>query len=326
MTLHDNKTLFRQAITATAQSMQNMKEIYVEKDYWVTLALKTIYESKIGAEAIFKGGTSLSKCYNFIERFSEDIDIVAVRKEGESDSAVNAKVKKISKAIESVLPEVHIDGVTSKHGMLRKTAHNYAKEFTGVYGQVRDVVVLEASSLGYFEPHTTKTIFSFISTMMQNTGRAALITQYQMQAFDVLVLAPERTFCEKIMSLVRFSHSANAINDLQKKVRHCYDLHFLLQDDFINAFFASNSFDAMMLKVANDDVLSYKNGNEWLAIHPKEAIIFADTINVWQQLKNEYVNEFSNLVYGTLPTENEIEKTLFKIADRIKTINWNINP
>jgi predicted nucleotidyltransferase component of viral defense system len=325
MILHLYKQLFIDAVKVTAVQL-NMKPIYVEKDYWVTLALKTIYENEIGTEAIFKGGTSLAKCFNLIKRFSEDIDIVAVRKEGESDNKLKKKVEKISKAIENVLPEVYIDGITNKHGMLRKTAHSYAKEFTGVYGQVRDLVVLETSSLGYFEPHTTKSITSFISTMMQNKGQAALINQYQMQAFEVLVLAPERTFCEKIMSLVRFSHAANAINDLQKKVRHCYDLHFLLQDDYIIAFFASNRFDAMMLKVANDDVLSYKNGNEWLAIHPKEAIIFTDTRNVWQQLKNEYVNEFSNLVYGTLPTENEIEHTLVKIADRIQTIKWNIKP
>ena len=69
MTLHNNPELFKDAITATAQQMK-IAEIYVEKDYWVTLALKTIFESEIGKEAVFKGGTALSKCYKLIERFS----------------------------------------------------------------------------------------------------------------------------------------------------------------------------------------------------------------------------------------------------------------
>ena len=42
--------------------------------------------------------------------------------------------------------------VTHKVGMSRKTAHKYSKEFTGDYGQIRDVIIVEATWLGYFEP------------------------------------------------------------------------------------------------------------------------------------------------------------------------------
>ena len=66
--------------------------------------------------------------------------------------------KKISKVVADVLPEVEIPELTQKMGMNRKTAHTYAKEFKGSYGQVRDVIVVEATWLGYFEPYTTKTI------------------------------------------------------------------------------------------------------------------------------------------------------------------------
>jgi len=69
MKLHDNKTLFRQAIEFTAQEM-GIPAIYVEKDYWVTFVLYEIFKSDIGSETIFKGGTSLLKCYRYIQRFS----------------------------------------------------------------------------------------------------------------------------------------------------------------------------------------------------------------------------------------------------------------
>lgn len=69
MKLHENTGLFSQAIRATAQQLQ-LQEIYIEKDYWVTFALYTIFHHEIGKEAVFKGGTALSKCYGIIERFS----------------------------------------------------------------------------------------------------------------------------------------------------------------------------------------------------------------------------------------------------------------
>lgn len=69
MTLHENKPFFQQAVRFTAQQM-NLPEIYVEKDYWVTFALKAIFSSDIGSETVFKGGTALSKCFSLINRFS----------------------------------------------------------------------------------------------------------------------------------------------------------------------------------------------------------------------------------------------------------------
>lgn len=85
MNLHTNKELFTQAITATAQQMR-IPEIYIEKDYWLTLALKTIFQSELTTDVVFKGGTALSKCYRLIERFSEDIELVVIKHEGENDN------------------------------------------------------------------------------------------------------------------------------------------------------------------------------------------------------------------------------------------------
>ena len=142
MKLHENKTLYRQAIQFTADKMK-IPAIYIEKDYWVTYALVTIFNNEIGKDTVFKGGTALSKCYNMIERFSEDIDLVVLRREEETDSKLKSKLKAISTVVDAVLPELTIEGITHKMGMNRKTAHSYNKEFKGDYGQVRDVIVVE---------------------------------------------------------------------------------------------------------------------------------------------------------------------------------------
>jgi predicted nucleotidyltransferase component of viral defense system len=124
MKLHENKTLFRQAVQFTADQMK-IAAIYVEKDYWVTYALFTIFNNEIGKDTVFKGRTALSKCYNMIERFSEDIDLVVLRREGESNSKLTRKIKTISDVVNAVLPEVNVEGLTQKMGMNRKTAHAY---------------------------------------------------------------------------------------------------------------------------------------------------------------------------------------------------------
>jgi len=169
MRLHENITLFRQALQFTSDQIQ-INPIFIEKDYWVTYALHTIFNHTIGSDTVFKGGTALSKCFKMIDRFSEDIDLVVLRREGESNNRLTTKIKTIGEVVSSVLPEVQVDGLTQKRGMNRKTAHAYNKEFQGNYGQVRDVIVVEATWLGYYEPCTTKKLNSLVGEMMQNNG------------------------------------------------------------------------------------------------------------------------------------------------------------
>ena len=323
MKLHENKTLFRQAVQFTADQMK-IPAIYVEKDYWVTYVLFTIFNNEVGKDTVFKGGTALSKCYQMIERFSEDIDLVVLRKEGETDSKLKSKLKIVSTVVDTVLPEVTIEGITHKMGMNRKTAHSYKKEFKGDYGQVRDVIILESTWLGYYEPYTTRNIISFVGQMMLDNHQISIAEENGLLPFGLLVLEPIRTICEKIMSLVRFSYGENPIDDLKKKIRHTYDLYQLLTQEEFLKFFQSTAFDEMLLKVANDDVISFRNNNQWLVHHPNEALIFKDLDNVWIELKTTYNGDFKNLVYGELPKEEAILETLKIIQERLKAISWTI--
>lgn len=64
---------------AMLQQVENehsgINQVAIEKDWWVTVTLKAIFKTKCRDSLIFKGGTSLSKGFNLIERFSEDIDL-----------------------------------------------------------------------------------------------------------------------------------------------------------------------------------------------------------------------------------------------------------
>lgn len=57
----------------------NLPQVIIEKDLWVTVVLRALFALPYAANLSFKGGTSLSKCWNLIDRFSEDVDIAINR-------------------------------------------------------------------------------------------------------------------------------------------------------------------------------------------------------------------------------------------------------
>ncbi|MEO6686041.1 MAG: nucleotidyl transferase AbiEii/AbiGii toxin family protein [Dyadobacter sp.] len=324
MRLHENKELFTDAISITAEYL-SLPEIYVEKDYWVTLTLQRIFTSPLAEFTVFKGGTALAKCFDFINRFSEDIDLVLLKDATLSPNQLKERLKKISNAVSEFLPEIETEGITNKKGMIRKTAHSYSRNFEGNFGQVRDLIILESSWLGSSEPVIKGVISSFVYQMMQDRGQKVLAEEYALEPFEVSILAPKRTFCEKIMSLVRFSYSENPIIDLRNKIRHIYDLHQLLKQDDISAFFDSGEFDQMLHKVAEDDEISFRNNKDWLYNPPEQALIFADLAHVWPELRNTYNGTFKNLVFGELPNEKLVLETLERIKVRLMLIKWALS-
>lgn len=207
--------------------------------------------------------------------------------------------------------------------MIRKTAHSYSKNFNGEFGQVRDLIILESGWLGSSEPLITAMISSFVYQMMDARGQQTLAEEYGLFPFEVPMLSPTRTVCEKIMSLVRFSYTETPVADLRNKIRHVYDLHQLLKQYDINDFFDSVEFDQTLDRVAEDDKISFRNNKDWLSNHPANALVFADVDHVWSELRNTYHSMFKNLVFGALPDENLILQTLKRLKERLILVAWN---
>lgn len=99
MRLHENKAEFRELITLTTQE-KHIPESAVERDYYIVQALLFLSNSENAARCVFKGGTSLSKCYpGSIERFSEDIDLTYIPEDGMTNKQIERKLKAIEKAM-----------------------------------------------------------------------------------------------------------------------------------------------------------------------------------------------------------------------------------
>lgn len=320
MNLHENNKLFRQAVRYAAQEMK-IKPIYVEKDYWVCFVLDLIYMQEYRNEILFKGGTSISKCFDLLNRFSEDIDLVVLKKKRETDREHLKKRNAISNLVSKELPEIHVEGFTKKKGPNRRSAHQYKKEFSGKFGQVKDTIYIDASHMESYEPQMKSSVKSYVGIKMEES-QPGMIEEYNMHPIEVNVLDPTRTICDKIMNLVRMSHTDDPITNIKRRIRHTYDLHILLRDERFSGFFESDNFDRMMSKVIEHDRKSYDNVNRYLDKHPKDALIFIDTENVWNQLSKTYSGEFKDLVYGELPREQKITETLKRISDRLSRMTW----
>ena len=328
MNLHLEKHNFEGAIVAAAEYFE-IPEIFIEKDYWVTYALHQLFHSDVKDLIVFKGGTSLSKCYDVIQRFSEDIDIVVVKNEGDSGNALKERLKSVTNVIDnSILEVVPDDPNTNKKGSIRKIIYSFPKVgVNGTYSEVRENIALEVSHMGNTEPNHVKQIRTLIADYIKTTPTIELITQFGLEDFEVKALAVERTFCEKIISLIRFSYTENPLEDLSNKVRHTYDLTLLMKLDAIKDFVNSDLFDTMLLQVAKDDDKAIPNDKNWLYNHPKDALMFSETEMVWNTLKKVYSgSKFNELLIGKTkpPTENEVFESLVFLSKRIEGIEWEV--
>ena len=96
MKLHLDLKIFENTIRATSQHLR-INEVFVEKDYWITLVLSQLSKSKSADKIVFKGGTSLSKAYNLINRFSEDVDIAVINENNKSGNEIKMLIRSVEK-------------------------------------------------------------------------------------------------------------------------------------------------------------------------------------------------------------------------------------
>jgi len=316
MRLHENRELFGDVVKATAQ-MMNISFLYVEKDYWVTYILKALSQSEHIEQAIFKGGTALSKAYRVIERFSEDIDLAVISTDMTSNQTKKL-IKRIEKSIiDSNFREIVDHIQVSKGSEFRKTVYDYAKLKRGDFGHANSNIIVELNSFAQPHPYQLQEISSYIYDFLLDKADD-IITEYQLEPFSVNVLDYRRTFCEKLSAIARASHESNSdFDELKKKIRHLYDLYYLMQEEEIIQFLNSDNFVTMIQSVRLDDSRQFHS--EWAMIPLHTTAIFSDTSVVLGMIESYYSSNFADLVYGdSLVNMKKIEIEIERISDRLK--------
>lgn len=306
MNLHDSPEPFDELVNASAQHL-GIPAVYVEKDYWVTVALKRLSESDLDDSIVFKGGTALSKAHQIIERFSEDIDLAA-RADGFNGSQKKSLIKKAEKILAQDLTYEKGHVLESKGSAFRKTAHAFPiQSDASQLGQVANIVLLEINAFANPEPAKRMRIGTLIADFLRSTDRQDIIDQYQLESFEVLVLSVERTLCEKMMGLVRAGYENDASADFSRRIRHFYDIAMILRQDRYQNFVASPSFGAMVRAVKDSDRQTIPDAAKWLDPRLSDAPLFANTERLWNEIRAEYHGTFKDMIYGdSMPGDKEI--------------------
>lgn len=314
MKLHNDKKLFSDTLRAASQHL-NIKLEFVEKDYWITLVLSRLAKSRYVDESVFKGGTSLSKGYNLIERFSEDVDIAIINDNGKTGNEIKTIIRNIEKEITSDLTERQMDGVTSKGSRFRKSVFEYAATENA---NANNKLIIEINSFANPFPYQRLTIKSMVFDFLTQTKNEKYIEQYNLQSIEVNVLSKEQTILEKMVSLIRFSFKENTAESISEKIRHFYDLYYLMKNPECIEFVASDSFKKQFDAILQHDREMFDEPLGWQTKPISDSPLITNFSIVWDQLKEKYQTELSALAYRPIPVENDVAKCFEELIKRIR--------
>jgi len=317
MKLHESPNDFKDLITATAQFM-NIREVYVEKDYWVTLLLKRLSLHPDASRVIFKGGTSLSKGYGLVKRFSEDVDLALIT-DGLNGAQLKKLISKVSKEL-TLAPflEVNDPELTSKMGMSRRTLHSYPRYVDdNNFGPVKENILLEINCFGKPTPNSNKMISSFVCDFLINNNMKNEVSNFDLESFTVLVLDYKRTFVEKILAIsyASFEDGENSDKEMRARVRHFYDLTALHQEEEIKNFVLSSDFKEMMNMVREEERLSSRI--KWVNHKLKECILHSQPQKTLDRVESYYESDLAPMVFKSddLPDFRKVKSTFKVIAE-----------
>jgi predicted nucleotidyltransferase component of viral defense system len=322
MKLHtaDTKT-FSDSIRAASEHLK-INQVFIEKDYWITLVLNRLSKTKYVNETVFKGGTSLSKGFGLINRFSEDVDIAIINAADKSGNVVKNIIRTVEKEITEELTEVNLEGLTSKGSRFRKSVF----EYSSIDKQNKNNrLIVEINSFANPFPYQQCTIKSFLYDFLKatsNSGNSSLrekyIEQYELQPFTINVLKKEQTLLEKLVSLIRFSFDKDSVQSISTKIRHFYDLYYLMNDSECNEFVKSTDFKKRFLEILEHDKGIFDDPENWQLKQLNDSPLITDFTNIWQKLKETYKTELSALAFSQIPDEKDVSKSFEELLKLIQ--------
>lgn len=220
MYLHNDSELFRDIISETSYSLDIDPSI-VEKDYFVTIFLNEVVSRQ--PDIIFKGGTSLSKCYKLINRFSEDIDLnIQCETKPTEGQRKHLKTNIVSSIEQFDFTLVNPDEIRSRRDF-NKYIISYPTMFNAAY--LKQQLIVETAVFLRSYPSKRLTATSFVYDFLVKNNYSDIIAEYELEPFELNVQAAERTMIDKLYALGDY-YLNETINGHS---RHIYDIYKLLE-------------------------------------------------------------------------------------------------
>lgn len=316
MRLDQQPELLADAVRATSE-YYHIAPVYIEKDYWISKILQQLSRSIYANNTVFKGGTSLSKGYGLIKRFSEDVD-VAVLTGGLSGNQIKALISKVCKEMTQGLQEQYVPELTSKGSRYRKTLYQYpTSAHDPLYSFVVNRIIVEINSFANPYPYVKRQIRSFITSYLEENSMQSLIEEYDLHSFELNILDKRRTLCEKVVSLLRFSFMDNPVEGLGSKIRHFYDIYYLLNDaecmEYVKGDFMNDT-----KELIEHDKEAFDVPEKWKDTPISEAPLLNSFDELWKELSGLYEKELKALAYSQIPKSIDLKMKVNEFLIQLK--------
>lgn len=225
MTLHLEPELFSQLIILTSR-YRSIPERAVRRDYWIVYMFMQLSKSDYVEKVVFKGGTSLSKCYpNSIDRFSEDIDLTFNTNENLTSRQYEQHLKTIEKIMTNGLL---VEKINTERSERNKSSYVW-------FNDANDKVKFEIGSSVRPDPFGYKKIKSYIQEYLEYIGNTEAIRDYGLKEVSIQVLHISRTFIDKLFAIKRHTLGGT----IKNKIRHIYDVTKIYNLDEIQEFLSN---------------------------------------------------------------------------------------
>jgi predicted nucleotidyltransferase component of viral defense system len=305
----------------------------IEKDWWVTLSLKLVFNTPYARHFAFKGGTSLSKGWQFIDRFSEDIDI-ALSSEAvgiaHAEKPSKTFVEHLKRAGCSFTSNELMEALKAEFRNIQVPENLYSIEAETVRADMPDTdpQTLFVNFVSLFDPNPylpdrVKIEFSVRSLKepsIKRSMRSLLVTHfpnenYIEENFEVLTIQPNRTLIEKILLLHEEYNRDECVKMRTERMsRHYYDLFQLSRQDFSSDTLKDNDFIEEIIehrkyytRLKRFDYSTLRRGS--IGIIPGADILKA--------LELDYAIMRAEMIYGNPPTFEEIIQSMKNLQDEI---------
>lgn len=314
---------FYDAIVAAAEHFQSigLTAQLIEKDYYITEALRPIAVS-YPSQVVFKGGTSLSKGWKLINRFSEDLDLFLDQNAFDSPLSSN-QTDKVLKNIQEVVgnyPALRFSATNkfsrsrSEKGISRTSDFEYDPKFSG-NGAIQSRVLLEMGIRSGKYPVESVQLTSFLAEFLQVIGES-LGTEDE-TSFSMRLLHFRRTFVEKLFSL----HSKVTQYQLDQTpfanyTRHYYDLVCLAKCPEVITMLQSGEY--LDIKQDTDRISQQYFNNQY---HPpqdfkfSQSIAFFPTGELRRAIANEYRQQCNTLCLSSYPSWEDVEQCFAELRN-----------
>jgi Nucleotidyl transferase AbiEii toxin, Type IV TA system len=294
---------FRDIINTAALDNSILNPSIVEKDYFVTEALRRIH-LEFGSVVVFKGGTSLSKGWNLINRFSEDIDLYV--EPLDSDDETRERFHQIADCVG------RFPGFTGRSGRKDTGCSSWTEEFSysskmPTLGGIRPVVLLEAGIQSADQPTETRSLSSLISQSLLRRGAEVGTLDYT--DFPMRLLHYRRTFVEKLFTLhSRVERSIRQNRDLGRDARHYYDLAMLINQQETRTMLASQEYTNICKEYRSLTAHFYPGQVKFLpdGMNLQKSSAFFPNDALLGMLMSAYVREAETLCYGPYPAFDDV--------------------